>query len=264
MSNVKDMLDKGKIIEKLGQNFEYENIEVYKSIDSTNTELKRRAKIVANHGLTLIAEEQTAGRGRMGRHFYSPANTGIYMSILLKPLIPAEDTLLITTMTSVALCLSIEEHFHKKPVIKWVNDVYMDNKKVSGILTEAVSNAVTGEIEYLIVGIGINYSTGDFPGDIEEIATGIADETSDVDRNTFTATFLKNFWRLFENIYDKSIMEQYKERSMVIGKDIRFLEGKEWTNAHALDIDDVGGLIVRLENGEERVLSTGEISLRLR
>ena len=232
-------------------------LEVYKILDSTNTECKRRVIDGAPHGLTILAEEQTGGKGRLGRNFYSPAKTGIYMSILVHPAFDGNDAMLLTTAASVAVCRGIKEVLHKETQIKWVNDIYLDGRKICGILTEAISNFEMGKIDSAIVGIGINYRTEDFP-----------EEIRDIPRNQLVAAILNAFWKIYDTLETREFIKEYRERSMVIGQQVRLQENGEWKEATALDIDDNGGLIVQMEEADgstgKRVLQTGEITLRLK
>ena len=242
-------------------------LEVHKVLDSTNTECKRRVIEGAPHGLTILAEEQTAGRGRLGRDFYSPAKTGIYMSILVHPSMDGSDAMLLTTAASVAVCRGLTKVLPVEPQIKWVNDIYLNGKKVCGILTEAISNFEMGKIDAVIVGIGINYRTEEFPEDIKDRA-GAVETTSDIPRNQLVAAVLNAFWEIYDHIEDREFIKEYRQRSMVLGKDIRILEKGQWKEATAVDVNDNGGLVIQIENPDgsigQRVLQTGEITLRLK
>lgn len=242
-------------------------LEVHKVLDSTNTECKRRVIEGAPHGLTILAEEQTAGRGRLGRDFYSPAKTGIYMSILVHPSMDGSDAMLLTTAASVAVCRGLTKVLSVDPEIKWVNDVYLNGKKVCGILTEAISNFEMGKIDAVIVGIGINYRTEEFPEDIKDRA-GAVETTSDIPRNQLVAAVLNAFWEIYDHIEDREFIKEYRQRSMVLGKNIRILEKGQWKEAKAVDVNDDGGLVIQIENPDgsigQRVLQTGEITLRLK
>lgn len=242
-------------------------LEVHKVLDSTNTECKRRVIEGAPHGLTILAEEQTAGRGRLGRDFYSPAKTGIYMSILVHPSMDGSDAMLLTTAASVAVCRGLTKVLPVEPQIKWVNDIYLNGKKVCGILTEAISNFEMGKIDAVIVGIGINYRTEEFPEDIKDRA-GAVETTSAIPRNQLVAAVLNAFWEIYEHIGDREFIKEYRRRSMVLGKDIRILEKGQWKEATAVDVNDDGGLVIQIENPDgsigQRVLQTGEITLRLK
>ena len=158
LSPEKDVLSLEGIIRELGGYSGFFDIELRKSVTSTNTLLKELADVAeaAAPWKVMIAEEQTAGRGRMGRSFESPEGTGIYLSILMKPHIPAEKAVRITTAAAVAACRAIEECTAETPSIKWVNDVYVRGKKVCGILTEGSADPATGLLNWAVMGIGFN------------------------------------------------------------------------------------------------------------
>lgn len=241
------------------------DIEVYKELDSTNVYAKQLAVQGALHGTVVLAEEQTAGRGRRGRSFYSPGSTGIYMSIILRPNMEANEAILITTATSVAVSKAIEAVTRIKTGIKWVNDIYIDEKKVAGILTEAVTDFESGKIECVIVGIGINFSTpkNSYPDEIKEIATSLYEnKPNDITRNQLVAEIINQVLASFKNLQSKEFIEDYKEKSIVIGRDIYILSNNSKTKAKAIDVDEQGGLIVLTEDGVVKTLNSGEISIR--
>lgn len=234
--------------------------------DSTNRDVKVRAAQGAKEGLVVLAEEQTAGRGRCGRGFVSPAGTGIYMSMLFHPTPEqAAEVVLVTTAASVAVCRAIRDVLHKEPSIKWVNDILLNDKKVSGILTEAVSGTETGRVDTVVVGIGINCCkpAGGFPKELENIAGALWDDRELVSRNHLVAAIIKELRNLYEHLSDKTYMEEYRRWSAVLGKEVRFSVSDGWRCGTAMDIDEDGGLVVRMEDGTSEVLRTGEISLRI-
>ncbi|WP_029277151.1 biotin--[acetyl-CoA-carboxylase] ligase [Carnobacterium jeotgali] len=241
-------------------------IYAFKTIDSTNNEARKIAiKDSINQGLVL-SEEQTKGRGRMGKTFYSPNQTGVYMSFFLKPNLDMADAPLVTTATAVAVCLAIEKLTAKKPQIKWVNDIYLDGTKICGILTEAVSDFESGKIETLIVGIGLNVKeplTG-FPAELDTIAGSLisSKETENINRNRLIAEIANQFDGLYQTIEERSFLEDYKKRCFVIGKKITFKERKQEFEAIPIDIDPQGGLVVQMADGQKRILSYGEISIK--
>ncbi len=241
-------------------------IYAFKTIDSTNNEARKIAiKDSMNQGLVL-SEEQTKGRGRMGKTFYSPNQTGIYMSFFLKPNLDMADATLVTTATAVAVCLAIEKLTAKKPQIKWVNDIYLDGTKICGILTEAVSDFESGKIETLIVGIGLNVKeplTG-FPDELDTIAGSLisSTETEVINRNRLIAEVANQFDAIYQTIEERSFLEDYKKRCFVIGKKITFRERKQEFEAIPIDIDPQGGLVVQMTDGQQRTLSYGEISIK--
>ena len=221
----------------------------YKSVDSTNTQVRRLVGEGAATPLLVVANEQTAGRGRQGKSFYSPADTGIYMSLALdKRAVPC-DTVTLTAAAGVAVCRAIESLTDIKPEIKWVNDVLVDGKKVSGILCEAADN-------YYIVGIGVNISTELFPADIENAGS--------LDVKISKAALVERICReLFEAIKENSgYMDYYRAHSAVLGKRICFIQNGVKHLATAEAIDDLGGLEVICESGERLTLRSGEITLR--
>ena len=194
------------------------DISVFSSVTSTNTILKEMAEQGAKEGTVIIAEEQTAGRGRTGKQFYSPKGTGIYISILLRPDIPAEESLFLTTSAAVATARAIEDVSDKRALIKWVNDIYLEDKKTCGILTEGAFNVETGKLDYAIVGIGINVCIpdGGFPDNIKDIATAIFDKQTDSinKRSILIANLLDYFMEYYKDFKSKSYVKEYIERSI--------------------------------------------------
>lgn len=250
----------------LPEKYNDREIVVCKCIDSTNMEVKRRALDGAGEGLVVLAEEQTAGRGRLGRSFYSPSGTGIYMSLLFCPSPEiSQDVVLVTTAASVAVCRAIRKVLGVEPEIKWVNDVYLEGRKICGILTEAVSDFESGRIETVVVGIGINYHSPEkgFPEELKQTAGSVCrDGENLVPRNTLAAAVIQELYKLYEDLTNKSYMDDYRKWSNVLGKEVRFTSGTDWEYGTAVDIDDNGGLVIEKKNGERQVLRTGEITLR--
>ena len=243
------------------------DISVFSSVTSTNTILKEMAEQGAKEGTVIIAEEQTAGRGRTGKQFYSPKGTGIYTSILLRPDIPAEESLFLTTSAAVATARAIEDVSDKRALIKWVNDIYLEDKKTCGILTEGAFNVETGKLDYAIVGIGINVCIpdGGFPDNIKDIATAIFDKQTDSinKRSILIANLLDYFMEYYKDFKSKSYVKEYIERSMIIGKTITVIEGSKTSVAKAIDIDKNCRLKVQFEDGTTKWLSSGEVSTKI-
>lgn len=243
------------------------DISVFSSVTSTNTILKEMAEQGAKEGTVIIAEEQTAGRGRTGKQFYSPKGTGIYISILLRPDIPAEESLFLTTSAAVATARAIEDVSDKRALIKWVNDIYLEDKKTCGILTEGAFNVETGKLDYAIVGIGINVCIpdGGFPDNIKDIATAIFDKQTDSinKRSILIANLLDYFMEYYKDFKSKSYVREYIERSMIIGKTITVIEGSKTSIAKAIDIDKNCRLKVQFEDGTTKWLSSGEVSTKI-
>ena len=250
----------GEILEKYGG-----LLSVLSETESTNTLVKKMGAEDAPEGSIVIADHQTGGRGRMGRQFFSPEGTGIYMSILLRPVdLKPADALRITTMAAVAGCEAAEQVSGKKAVIKWVNDIFIDGKKTMGILTESVFGGNEG-IRYAVLGIGINVYApdGGFPAEIENIAGAIMDKKLKDGRNRIAAAFINSFFGYYGKRNETEYVQKYRERSMVIGKNIRVIASDGEKNAKALDVDEECRLLVEYEDGSIEKLSFGEISIRL-
>ncbi len=243
-----------------------ENLYVYDEVDSTNEEVKRLAAKGAGHGTLAVANQQTAGKGRLGRYFYSPDQTGIYMSLLLKLGLNFSESLLVTTAASVAVCRAIEEVCDISCGIKWVNDIYLHNKKICGILTEAVMDPAEGKISGMICGIGINVGRKEFPEEAGKLADSLY-HTDEIDANLLnhlTAAVYKHLMELCEKLPDKSYMAEYRERSVVLGKAIRYTDHGVWKNAYVTGINEEGGLELQTETEGAFTLASGEISVRVR
>jgi BirA family biotin operon repressor/biotin-[acetyl-CoA-carboxylase] ligase len=263
LSNKTDILSQPGIIKYLNEDLANFQIEVHKTIDSTNSYLKQLATKLAPEGTIIISEEQTAGRGRLGRSFFSPANTGIYLSVLLRPEKTYKHTALLTTLSAVCACEAIEAVSGKKASIKWVNDIFIDEKKVCGILTEAAFNMEINEIEYVIIGVGINVFTPEkeFPDDIKNIATTIFDSEQKDVRNQLVAEFLNRLFTQYNQKDNKSFITEYKKRSFLDGKDVLVKEGSQNYDATVIGINDSCNLLIRKKDGQEKALSSGEVSI---
>ena len=241
------------------------DIEVKETVTSTNALLKEKAALGAPEGTVLIALSQTAGRGRFTRKFFSPADSGIYMSILLRPRIPAESATLITTAAAVAVAEAAEKISGRKTGIKWVNDVLIDGKKICGILTEASLNIESGELDYAIPGIGLNIYEPEngFPDEIKNIAGAILEERGSGNKSRLAAAVLESFFKYYKDISERTYLNSYRERCIVLGKQINVLSSDGTRPATALDIDENCRLRVKYSDGKEEVLSSGEVSIKI-
>lgn len=238
--------------------------DVFISVDSTNNICRQRANLGEDEGYVAIAGAQTSGRGRMGRSFYSPSDTGIYMSILLRPVrFPGAQVLRLTTMAAVAVCEAIESMSDSKADIKWVNDIFIDGKKVCGILSEGSYSLEDGSIDAVVVGIGINaYTPKDgFPEEIADIAGSVFESSGAGKRNHLAAEVLNRFMYYYTGKSSVDHMVSYRKRSIVLGKDIEFTKHGKTYKAHAVDLDENGGLVIRYEDGREDLLDSGEVSI---
>ena len=237
------------------------------SVTSTNTLLKKMAENGEKEGYVLLAKEQTEGRGRLGRSFSSQNETGVYFSILLRPDMNPSDALLITTCAAVAVAKAIENNTGKMTSIKWVNDIYMRDRKVCGILTEASFDMENGKLSYAVLGIGINiyFSEDSIPDDIKDIAGAVFDEKPDGDVvSKLVADVINIFMAEYRVIIGKHFLFDYCSRSYLDGKIINVIKPDGIKEAAALDIDDNFRLHVRYENGEDEYLSTGEVSTKVK
>lgn len=240
-------------------------VQVYGTVSSTNTLAKDAAEEGAPEGTVIVAAEQTAGRGRLGRTFCSPPDTGLYMSVVLRPSLAAEKALNITTAAAVAVCRAIEQLSDRTACIKWVNDVFMDGKKVCGILTQAAFEPETGGLSYAVLGIGINVRApkGGFPDEIRDIA-GAVFEDGEGDRCALAAAVLDAFFAEYRRLQDGAYIEEYRARSLLDGHAVTVHAPTGDRAATALCVDEDCRLRVRYDDGGEEALSFGDVSIRLR
>lgn len=205
-------------------------IECFDTVSSTNTLLKARAAEGAPAGTVLIAEMQTEGRGRLGRSFYSPKSSGIYLSVLLRPDLPAANAVQLTVAAAAAGALALESAFPGLPEdsvkIKWVNDLFLDAHKICGILTEGMLSMESGKLEYAIVGIGFNLKTpeGGWPDELKGIAGGLPDGIAVNDsRVKVVSEFLNVFLELTKDLSAQRFLPEYRKRQLVVGQYVEVL-----------------------------------------
>ena len=234
-------------------------VEVHDCIDSTNVEAKRRIVSGDHRQRLILAEQQTAGRGRLGRSFYSPAQTGLYMTLTLGEAENLRDGTMLTIAAATATALAIESAVEEKTDIKWVNDIYMHGRKVCGILCEAVTDE-TGAVTVL-AGIGVNVATEEFPEDLLQKAGALPVAA---ERGALAAEIADRLLSIWEDPEQSDFLAQYRERSFVPGNRVCFERGGETWEALALAVDDAGGLVVRYDDGREESLRSGEVSVKLK
>ena len=238
-------------------------MEIHDRLDSTNTRAKALAAKGAPHGYLVIAESQSGGRGRFGRPFFSPEHSGVYITYILRPELAAERAVMITSMAAVAVARAIEAVADVGVQIKWVNDLYINGRKVCGILCEASMDFESGQLEYAVLGIGVNVAAMDFPPELSDIATSIENECGrPVSRNRLIAEISNQLNALYGQLDSLEFMAESRKRSVVIGRDVQVIRGGESFPARALDIDDQGRLVIRTDAGVSRV-NSGEVSLKL-
>ena len=241
------------------------NIEIFNELDSTNNYLKKLGSQGKKENQLVIALSQTGGRGRMGRSFYSPNGTGIYFSLLLHPEFSAEKSLFLTVMAAVSVAETVMKYNSNDVKIKWVNDIYIDGKKVCGILTEGAINAKK-MLDYAVVGIGINVVAPEigFPDDIKDIATSIfPGNTEDNIKEKIVADVVNKFFDMYNDI-DTDFVNRYKQYSYLTGKEINIILGETSRPATVIDITDECHLLVGNEYGEIEEISSGDVSVRLK
>jgi BirA family biotin operon repressor/biotin-[acetyl-CoA-carboxylase] ligase len=260
-----DILTEDEIKPRLETNFLGSSIIHFDTITSTNLKAKELAQ-EAKDGTVIISEEQTSGKGRLGRHWVSPKGKGIWMSIILKPSIDPMEASKITLIAAAAVFKAFETR-NIKALIKWPNDLVVDNKKVCGILTEM--SAELNNIHYLVIGIGINVNVDkeDFPEDMKQSATSLKITSGEtVDRKALAADVLNFFEVLYTQfINTNSICDSIKvckENSIFIGRDVRIIRSNKEFIAKAIDLDDEGQLIVQHDDGTIEKVFSGEVSMR--
>ena len=234
----------------------------FEEIGSTNDEAKRYAAEVGGEAV-FVAERQTGGKGRRGRNFNSEPG-GLYLSYLHYPEASVEDAVMLTVYAAVCLCLTIEELVPEaKPLIKWVNDVRIGNKKIAGILAEGAFSQASDRFAYAVTGIGVNLYSREYPYELQDIATDIESECGvRVPIEELAAGLVKKL-SLFNKADRRQYLEEYRDRSLVIGKRVTVLAQDSSYEALAVEITDRGELRIRLDNGEEHDLFTGEVGIKV-
>ena len=241
-------------------------IDVRSSVSSTNTVLKEIAEQGGAEGMVLIAEQQTMGKGRLGRSFYSPKGDGLYLSILLRPQFSAEESLSITTAAAVSVAGAVEAVTGERALIKWVNDVYLRGRKICGILTEASVDFETKGLHYAVLGIGVNIlePEGGYSEQLRDVAGALyhRDDAPAGVRIRLAAEILNRFFSFYNALPERSFMEEYKQRSLLTGMEITYLRGESVQEGRVLGVDDEARLIVQRGDGETQLFSAGEVNIK--
>ena len=234
-------------------------VRVYETLDSTNQEAKRLLAAGEPCPMLLLAEEQTAGRGRRGRGFYSPAGEGLYMTLALQPRAALSQATLLTAAAAVAVAQAVEALTALACQIKWVNDVYLDGKKLCGILTEASGSFEADALSSVCAGIGVNVRTRDFPEEFAGRACSLWPRA--VSRNRLAAEIAVRLLNFAADLGARDFLEEYRRRSLVLGKAVTFTRDGGERRALAVGIGENGELIVRYDDGREEALNAGEVRL---
>jgi len=236
------------------------NIYVLDEVDSTNNYAKKLASSGALNGTAVISDYQTAGKGRMGRSFFSPKGTGLYMSVIIRPDIDMISAQLITSCTAVAVSEAVEKLCGSDVKIKWVNDLFLNGRKLCGILTEASMSFEEKKLEYAVIGIGVNIKTSENISDeLKSVMTSIEEETGKlIDRNYLCSEILNNLERHILNLQTRDFMEGYRQRLFIFGKRVEIIQNNIKRTGKAVDIDRNANLIVRLDDDSEITVNSGE------
>ena len=260
LENKSDVLTESGVFSNLKHDSKIKFVRYLDEVNSTNTFAKKLALDNSTpHGSLIIANKQTAGRGRQGHTFESPAGTGLYMTLILR----AGKFQMITIAAAVSVCFAIEDLTGLRPKIKWVNDIYLDDKKICGILTEAVTNFENGEIESVVTGIGVNISTKNFDA---QNAGSILDNANNTQikpfgRDELAAKIADYLIDFADDLENPNLINAYRQRSFLLGQKIKFTRNDIEYHAKAIAIDDSGGLVVVDENSKEEILRSGEVFL---
>ena len=257
-----------KELESISSAYKNADIDIYDVLDSTNDKAKEFG-LELNEKI-IIANKQTKGRGRRGRSFYSPEGTGIYLSFLLYPNQSVIKAISLTCMMAECVRRSIKEVTDLDTSIKWVNDIYYNDKKIAGILTEGITSIEDGSLEYVIIGVGINLymPTEGFPKEIKDIATSLLSSLDDGSiKNKLIAHIIDNFYKCYKTPSEYPFLEDYKNNSFLIGKYVKILThssvmlAPSRQYAYVTGIDDECHLLIRYDDGYEESLYSGEVSV---
>jgi BirA family biotin operon repressor/biotin-[acetyl-CoA-carboxylase] ligase len=240
-----------------------ELLQVHEVLPSTNTHAKELAKLGAPSGTTVIARSQTAGRGRMGRTFHSPRDSGLYFSLILRPNCDAQQLMHLTCAVAVAACDAVEQICGLRPDIKWINDLVMNGKKLGGILTELGFGA-KGTVDYAVIGIGINCLPETLPEDIKNLACSLSDVTGNADPASLASALLRTLESMSRELLSgrSAIMDRYRRDCITLGRQVQVISPHGSQTGLAEEVNGDGSLTVLLETGQRKKVSAGEVSVR--
>ncbi|HFI0458120.1 TPA: bifunctional biotin--[acetyl-CoA-carboxylase] ligase/biotin operon repressor BirA [Streptococcus suis] len=232
---------------------------VHLNADSDSTQLDAKQGIEAGHTspALYLAPYQNKAKGRFGRPFYASKSGGIYMSLRLSPHVPFLEFKPYTILAAAAVVKAIQSLCDLDVQIKWVNDIYLGQKKVAGILTEAISSMENQRVTDVIIGVGINVHIDDFPKELRQSAGNLFDDQPPFTRNQLITAI----WKAFIETDEKELIALYKEKSLVVGQQVSFIENQVEYKGTAIAVTDTGNLVIQLDNGKAKIISSGEISL---
>ena len=245
-------------------------VKVWRTLDSTNNTARELATEQSEKSDALIvAAAQTAGKGRMGRSFYSPEGCGLYVTLLVHPECDAAESVKLTCAAAVAAARAIDYLTGgQEAKIKWVNDIYLRGKKVAGILTEGQLSIESGQLEYAVVGVGFNLIApdGGYPEEIRQRAGAIFEDRASMPfdvYNRLAAQFANEYYRIYPELNPDAFLDEYRARSFIIGRTVTVLRGNESWDAEVAAINDDFSLSVRSADGNIERLSSGEVTLKV-
>ena len=262
-----DLLSAGELMGALSDCVLGQNVICLDRVDSTNNYAKQLANQGAPHGTVVLTDHQTDGRGRRGNSFLSPAGKGLYLSVLLRPELPPTDVINLTAWIAVAVCDAVEQVIGERPGIKWTNDLILRQKKLCGILTEMSLEAETGELQYVVAGIGLNVSQTDedFGTEVASLAISLEQALGrKVRRADLAAAVIRALDRMMADFpHEKaSYLERYRSHCLTLGREVRLIRKGKAQIAFAESIDEDFALVVRHENGVRETVTAGDVSVR--
>ncbi len=238
----------------------------FDTLPSTNDHAKLLAQQGAPEGTVVIAGSQTAGRGRMGRSFHAPDSLGLYLSLILRPCCEPGKLMHLTCAAATAACNAVENCTGIRPMVKWINDLILETKKLGGILTELSVNSKTGLVDWAIIGIGINclHKSSDFPTELQSIATSLLDSSGiHLPPAKLASALIQALYDMNSRLWDKTtLMAAYRQDCLTLGKEVMLIQGDNKIPVTAVDIASDGSLLVRYPDGNEASVYSGEISIR--
>ncbi len=237
---------------------------VEEEVTSTNLLQKQAGERAEAAPSVLIARAQTQGRGRLGRTFFSPEQTGLYFSILLRPEFDLSQSMFLTVCAAAAVAEAIEAVAQKKTGIKWVNDIFIGNRKVCGILTEAAIDVESRKLRYAVLGVGVNLLApkSGFPSELSAIAGSVWEAHEVAQSSALCAEILNRFFDYYAHFDDHRFLESYRDRNILIGKTVQYHKEGQSQSGVVLEIDADAALVLQNEQGEVVRLQCGEVSVR--
>ena len=255
---------KQSILDRLPSDHPWRDLlQVHERLDSTNTHARELARQGAAAGTVIIAQTQSAGRGRLGRSFHSPADTGLYFSLILRPDCKPEQLMHLTCAAAVAACDAVERSCGLRPGIKWINDLTLEGKKLGGILTE-LSFGTDGRVSSAVIGIGINVKKESFPRELQPIACSLADFAPQPELSALAAELMLSLEEMSRSLLSDraGLMDRYRKDCITTGRQVRIIGADSIRAGLAEAIQDDGSLQVLFDDGQRKTVNSGEVSVR--